>query len=609
MNELFSASGAKPVLDLPSHIDWFCNNAQVSMTPDEIIQLHTLFPYYQAFLSPTQAHRVRSDMRGVRSMSINGESGIMASRVLNSKRISCCPVCIEEDVKVYGEPYWHRAHHLPGVNVCPIHGMRLYTCCPICEIPLGAQQIQEPPVPVTHCRNGHSLIVPEQVIEPMHISLAQDSVYVLLNPLPVRTLSQMRQDYINALAAMGLVTPNGRIRQQSFLSLFRGRIPQTFLDVIGVPPSTRDDTHWAADMLRRPRHSHHPILHILMMEFICGSVANYFANPKYQPFGDGPWPCLNKVGSHYGEDVIPNVTITRCTDTGRPVGTFHCECGFVYSRRGPDRSSEDRLRYGRVKVFGRVWEEKFELIAKDSPSIRDLARQMHTDSKVIKRYQHSNSNSIRVSNVEADRKLRRSQFLETIQANSELTRTALRKRNPKDYIWLYRNDNDWLMTVLPAVVERVTLNRVSRVNWVQRDLELSHAAEKAIIQLQEQTGKPKRITLSAVGRLIGHKGLLEKHLDKLTITKSVLVKHVESHAQYQIRRIDWAISELIESSEPPLRWKVLRKSGIRPELSIDINRYVEERLKSTGLSDGFTTQIDIGGKHWSDGTFTSETVH
>ena len=30
--------------------------------------------------------------------------------------------CIESDTRIYGEPYWHRIHQLPGVYICPIHG-------------------------------------------------------------------------------------------------------------------------------------------------------------------------------------------------------------------------------------------------------------------------------------------------------------------------------------------------------------------------------------------------------------------------------------------------------------------------------------------------------
>lgn len=44
-----------------------------------------------------------------------------------------CPVCLAEDVTQYGEPYAHRAHHLPFVRICYKHGVELISRCPQCS--------------------------------------------------------------------------------------------------------------------------------------------------------------------------------------------------------------------------------------------------------------------------------------------------------------------------------------------------------------------------------------------------------------------------------------------------------------------------------------------
>lgn len=36
-----------------------------------------------------------------------------------------CPACVEEELARYGEPYWHRLHQLPGVDVCLAHHLEL----------------------------------------------------------------------------------------------------------------------------------------------------------------------------------------------------------------------------------------------------------------------------------------------------------------------------------------------------------------------------------------------------------------------------------------------------------------------------------------------------
>lgn len=89
----------------------------------------------------------------------------------------------------------------------------------------------------------------------------------------------------------------------------------------------------------------HPFRHLLILYFLEQDVDD-FVNQKVNggPFGMGPWPCLNKVAAHYRESVIPNVKVTRDFKSTASIGIFSCSCGFVYTRKGPDMSLEDRFR-------------------------------------------------------------------------------------------------------------------------------------------------------------------------------------------------------------------------------------------------------------------------
>lgn len=54
-------------------------------------------------------------------------------RTLLPHHARVCPQCLAEDFEKYGEPYLHRAHHLPFVNVCHLHRCVLISRCPTCE--------------------------------------------------------------------------------------------------------------------------------------------------------------------------------------------------------------------------------------------------------------------------------------------------------------------------------------------------------------------------------------------------------------------------------------------------------------------------------------------
>ncbi|MGR5962533.1 TnsD family Tn7-like transposition protein [Bacillus paranthracis] len=151
------------------------------------------------------------------------------------------------------------------------------------------------------------------------------------------------------------------------------------------------------------------------------------------PFGTGPWPCLNKATTHYRESVIPNVEVTRDFKSTASIGTFSCSCGFVYARKGPDMSLDDRFRIGRVKVFGEVWKSKLKQLSKKRLSTRAIARELGVDSKTVKKYLERHevvSNQTKIEN-KALLKQYRNELIEGIQKLPNLSRTALRERFKK----------------------------------------------------------------------------------------------------------------------------------------------------------------------------------
>jgi hypothetical protein len=96
------------------------------MTPRELLEKHTFFPYLVAFTDPAHRSELRDKaLGGPRQRQTLGIS--IQHVVSHGRRRRFCFQCTNEDIKTYGESYWRRSHMLPGVQVCARHESWLFT--------------------------------------------------------------------------------------------------------------------------------------------------------------------------------------------------------------------------------------------------------------------------------------------------------------------------------------------------------------------------------------------------------------------------------------------------------------------------------------------------
>lgn len=93
-------------------------------SPSELLHEHTPFRFITAFMSPAETSRVEANL-------IEGSQGSLAvlvqSVTIGGRQPRYCPLCVKDDLRTYGESYWHRKHNLPFVDECPVHGALLVT--------------------------------------------------------------------------------------------------------------------------------------------------------------------------------------------------------------------------------------------------------------------------------------------------------------------------------------------------------------------------------------------------------------------------------------------------------------------------------------------------
>lgn len=591
IEELFGSRRITATADLPCGLDNLVNNlpSHFSISVEDLIQQHTLYPYYASFFPPIRARQILASMRSIKSGDIHTRAGIMASAIATPQYFRFCPKCLQEDLNKYGETYWHRLHQIPGVLFCLTHKIPLQNSSISIQ---GTNKHEYYAASDEHCQISlkkfeYGLGDTEKLI-----NLARDISNLLTNNHSSRSLEWFTKRYKTLLIEKGYANATGRVKQKRLFDnfvLFYGR---EFLETIDSTADYRDISNWLFQIVRKHRKVFHPIRHLLMIRFLTDSIDTFFQNNKqYRPFGRSSWLCLNAAAEHYLKPVITDLEVTHCLENKKPLGTFICSCGMVYSRSGEDKTEEDKLRIGRVITYGQVWEAKLrQLVEIKKLGLRATARELGVDPNTVKRYvallnltpswkknkPELKSQKTLVANAKEIKEQKRGNWLKLQQENPKSSKTELRKLDPALYIWLYRRDRAWLHNNSPSLKRPIP--SIDRVDWKQRDLEILAEARSAIDELR-QKNKPVRITVGRIGAILGLKALLERHLDKLPQTKAYLESVMETVEDFQIRRIHWAVEELNYQGEEILEWKILRLSGLRENCSDKVSQAIKQILK------------------------------
>lgn len=582
MKELFGSISHTAVPDLPTRLQAVYDRLAHFNIPsiDELIKEHTFYRYYAPFLQEEKRKNIYDAMvSGQNTGRIHTEIGLMPSTVKEMPYFRYCPKCVEEDIKNLGETYWRLNHQLPSVHICLNHDEILR----FSDVPfrstnkhmfVPATEETCPPIEVTDHYNEHTLSILRTMADETKKLMSEDYCF---------TWSGLNKAYKYLLQINGYANFNGTVNQQKLASQFQSFYGNQLLDIMQSKIDPYSDWCWLKTITRTYRKTIHPVRHLLFITFLGEKIDTFYSNSNktYQPFGPPPYPCLNTASEHFKQKVIPEVQITTCSKTRRPVGTFKCSCGFVYSRKGPDLIVEDLYRVGRIKEFGSVWKQKLhELIHKNNMSYYVAAKQLRVDIATVKKYASQKHRTLAVTEKEANEKLleaKRKRWKKLKEKFPKSSASQLRREDPALYTWLYRNDKEWLLSHKPKV--RKKFKRTKRVDWETRDDQTVLDAIKATVNLLNQE-KPERISVTRIGLEINKVSLLQKKLNLMPRTKFFLYDIADTVEQFQIRRVQWAARVLYKSNHEVVPWRICKLAGlgknIHPTVQEEIRKQVEK---------------------------------
>jgi hypothetical protein len=318
----------------------------------------------------------------------------------------------------------------------------------------------------------------------------------------------------------------------------------------------------------------------------CTPEEIFTAFKEYKPFGDGPWPCLNPVAQHFKKPKVTTHRIIKCKRSGtdlRPIGIFTCECGYIYTRIGPDLKEEDRYNIYGVPSYGHIWEAVLsEKWKNPANALKDIAKSLGVAGDTAKRHairlglSYTRDNSaqgiqkkihprfiITLPTFREALNARRKEWLLILEANPNTSRMELEEKAQYLYYWLKKYDLQWFESRLPPPKKRPF--RGQRLDWGSIDRKLSADVKTAAICLMKRDGRPIRVSITAIIKDVGHKTWLEKRLDKLPLTTKTLNRYIESLKDFTLRQIKWAEKQYLQENTYPTRLRFEMRAHTRNE--------------------------------------------
>ncbi|MBT2639380.1 TnsD family Tn7-like transposition protein [Bacillus sp. ISL-39] len=499
--------------------------------------------------------------------------------VPHKEQLHYCLDCLIEQVEELGEGYWNRWHQIPGIFVCINHKTPLLTN----QTNIEKQKINGFVLPNHNNEGVNSSLKKLENIE-KHIAVAED-VKHLFNLSSCFLKKEMYRKYLAILKIKGLAFPISQMRNK-LSALLISTYGEEFLTLLN---SNVKKHNWINRLFHEKKlFDIHPIRHCLIMRALSGSVEGFLEySEQFEPFGKGPWICLNPLSDHYTEKVVKNVHVSTHNGNRRIQGDFICKCGYVYRlRQGEIDPQSIKYFSNRVMKKGELWEKNFYEMVSSGMNNAEIAEKTKLSIPTIRKIKKEGVDPIQNALVKKESQTKgwrkkktkayRILWNQALKDYPNYSRKELADLNRAAYAWLHQFDSAWLENKSPKsqkgykkkekqAYEKEDLAMLEQVKNIHNDW----AKNEVIV------GKLKRKSYSAFCDLLG-KTTINK--EKYPLTNHFVQAIQESVEEFQIRRIDITLSKNY-SNIPVTKYRLTEKLGIRRSIKPLVESYLIERLE------------------------------
>ncbi|WP_139892850.1 TnsD family Tn7-like transposition protein [Bacillus sp. D386] len=572
VNKLIYGKNLKVELYFVKELRAFMQRNNFHLDEVKIVEEHTLLPYFKSVLTKDKYEYIRQKMildKDNKHLSFEMELGMIANRQGLDGILRYCNLCYKENISQYGTAYWHRKHQLPGVFYCPIHKCYLNDI----EFNYKNRKNQYVMPDINNLLINPNELPKSYLIDKRYSQFIDISNQLLVGKAPnIKDPQSVKNNYKELLRSKGLLTINGNLKREKIKKKIVEYFGIDFLKEINYFDFDNEKQIWIDNLNRK--NNLQVIEHILWQMFLNRDFKQIY-NQKYiyEPFGKGPWPCLNKICDSYQALIIRSVEIKMDGKSKKIVGTFKCtQCGYTYVIGiNQDENSYD-LNKARIIDFGHKWRSLLLKYINQGINQRQISLKMHCSPGTINNnakklgYEKCEDGWRKTKNVSIpcnlDDQIKNEKREEYIQIVNKVGNgiVSARKANPALYAWLYRNDRKWLNEHNPR---RLAGNcGGKRIDYNRLDIEILEQVRSIVEEILIEN-KKVRITTHTLFKNTSSYVCYEKKLELLTNTNQYIKKYAETHSVYRKRFINGIIGKMQKNGEHILKDNIKVAAGFR----------------------------------------------
>jgi hypothetical protein len=424
----------------PSLLPWITNNFNLNI--GTLINDHTSLNYFRPFLSRSKYHQVKSAFSKGDTDFIHKWLGITSNRIKEKETFSYCPLCVSADIKAFGVAYWHRQHQLCAIQQCSTHGVDL--------IEIEAKR--------------RNLILPPQVecLDVGESNLRNSSFtnfgkwFLRQNDVEHFNFKQLTDCYRIALFERGLACQSLGIRQEEFRHDLKCHYDNELKTKEWQQIFESNQTYpYPQQLFYNYNKCHlHPAKHIALIAFLFNSPSEFLSAyqcskentaipfQSYQVLKEDKRNSVKKITAQIMQLLKNGLSLRKISEhVGLSVIAVKSKVlanGGVINRRESKIFDHERRSIFRKLFIGMPTQQIAKQFGISDGAVEQVLTQYPA---IVKQRQHFRFREKQLKH--------RSILSDAMAKNPTYSRNKLKLKVSASYLWLFKNDKQWLYQNLP----------------------------------------------------------------------------------------------------------------------------------------------------------------